>query len=160
VRLDRHIDAVKEWKSYARVAGSAARRRVRKQARKRLWGPTRMDYLRVEQFTDTASQFLFRLQRSVEDPIVNFRNIVGKIAYSMSLLLRLCYVAALVGGGALLADFLTRRWFGHSIPWSDVVDVAVSIGWLQIILVIVALVIMRHILLRLNEPDKKPDAPR
>lgn len=160
VRLDPHIDAVEEWKSYAKRAGRDARRRVRKQARKRVWGPTKMDYLRIEQFTDMASQFAFRLQRSIEDPIVNFRNIVGKIAYSMSMLLRLCYLAAAVVGGAFLADFLARRWFGHSIPWSDIVDAAVSVGWLQIILLVAALVIIRHILLRLNEPDKKPDAPR
>ena len=160
VRLDPHIDAVEEWKSYARRAGNDARRRVRKQARKRLWGPTKMDYLRIEQLADMAGQFAFRLQRSIEDPIVNFRNIVGKIAYSMSMLLRLCYLAAVVFGGAFLADFLARRWFGHSIPWSDIVDMAVSVGWLQIIVLVVALVILRHILLRLNEPDKKPDATR
>ena len=47
-------------------------------ARKRIYGPTNMDYVRVEQLADMATQFIFRMQRTVDDPVVHFRNIVGE----------------------------------------------------------------------------------
>lgn len=160
VRLDPHIDAVVEWKRYARQAGKDARRRVRKQARKRLFGPTKMDYLRIEQFTDMASQFAFRLQRSVEDPIVHFKNIVGKIAYTLSMVLRLAYLAVTVVALALVAEFISERWFGRSISWSAILEMVASVGWFQLVLLLAALIIIRRVLLRMNEPDRRPDAPR
>ena len=43
-------------------------------------GPTDFDYLNLEQLADTTTQFRFNLQRSVEDPIINFANVIGKIS--------------------------------------------------------------------------------
>jgi ubiquinone biosynthesis protein len=158
VRLDKSIDAVEEWNSYAQQAGKDARRRVRKHVKKRIYGPTKLDYLRVEQLADMATQFAFKLQRSVEDPIVHFRNVVGKIAYSLSMLLRLTYVAVVVVGLAVAAEFVAKRWFGRQIPWSAILEAAASVAWLQIILALAALVVLRRVLLRMNEPDKRPDS--
>ncbi len=160
VRLDKNLDHIEEYESYARVAGKAARRRVRKNMRKRLAGPTNLDYLRIEQLTDTVNQFFFRIQRAVEDPLVQFRNIVGKIAYSFSVLLKVVYVAASVAGVALLADFVARRWFDREISWRGIAEWMVSFDWVYVILIVVGLVLLRRILIRLSAPDKKPDAGR
>src|SRR5262245_34059865 len=160
VRLDKDIDAVEEWNRYAKQAGKDARRRVRKQVQKRIFGPTNVDYLRIEQFADMATQFAFKLQRTVEDPIVHFRNIVGKIAYSLSMVLRLAYLAVTVVGIGVVAHFVARRWFGRQIDWSTVVETAASFGWLQILLLLAALVVIRRVLLRMNEPDRRPDSAR
>jgi ubiquinone biosynthesis protein len=158
VRLDKDIDGFEAWNSYAKQAGKDARRRVRKHVKKRIYGPTKLDYLRVEQLADMATQFAFKLQRSVEDPIVHFRNVVGKIAYSLSMLLRLTYVAVIVVGLAVAAEFVAERWFGRQIPWSAILEAAASVAWLQIILALAALVVLRRVLLRMNEPDKRPDS--
>src|SRR5262245_8683911 len=159
VRLDPDIDAVEEWKRYARRAGKDARRRVRRRARKRIWGPTKMDYLRIEQFSDMATQFAFKLQRTVEDPVIHFRNIVGKIAYTVSVLLRFAYLAVAAVGVTLVAEFIAQRWFGRTIAWSDFLEAAASLGWLQIALLVAVLIVIRHVLLRMIKPDKRPDAP-
>ena len=70
-----------------RKSAKEARLRVQKSFRERRGGLTDMDYSTMEQFGDVFTQFFFQLQRNIENPIVQFRNIVGKIAYIASLLL-------------------------------------------------------------------------
>jgi ubiquinone biosynthesis protein len=158
VRLDKDVDPVKEWTSYARQAAKGSRRRVRRSIKKRIWGPTRMDYLKIEQLADIATQLVFRFQRRVEDPIIHFRNIVGKIAYSLSMLLGLAYMAAVVVGLALIIEHVAERWFGVHISWSGILETVLSHGWVQIAVILGALVVIRRVLLRMNEPDRTPDA--
>jgi predicted unusual protein kinase regulating ubiquinone biosynthesis (AarF/ABC1/UbiB family) len=156
VRLDKSVDPIREFKGYARRAGKEARRRVRKQVEKRLTGPTRMDYLGIEQLADIVSQFAFRLQRRVEEPILNFRHVVGKIAYSLSILMWLAYLMIFAVGIGLIANFISQRWFGREISWSDVLAAASAIGWIQIPLIIIAIVVIRRLLIRMAEPDRQP----
>jgi predicted unusual protein kinase regulating ubiquinone biosynthesis (AarF/ABC1/UbiB family) len=154
-RLHKDIDVAKEWQSYALQAAQEARKRVQKSVRKRIWGPTDMDYLQMEQLADTISQFMFRLQRSVETPIVNFKNIVGKIAYVASLLFKLGYLA---GAGiciALIADAIARRFFDYEIDWASLTERVTNFGWVQLILIGIALIIIRRIVIRLNMPDTR-----
>jgi ubiquinone biosynthesis protein len=160
MRLDKTVDAIAEWKAYARRAGKDARKRVRRYARKRLHGPTKMDYLRLEQAGDMVNQFVFRLQRTIEDPIVHFRNMVGKIAYTLSMVLGLAYLILSLVGLGLVAQYAAERWFGRQIPWSEAVDAVASVWWLQIVLLVALLVIIRRILIRLMEPDRRPDPVR
>jgi hypothetical protein len=160
VRLDKTIDPIVEWDVYARIAGKDARKRVIKSMKKRFNGPTKMDYLKIEQLGDIINQAAFKFQRRVEDPIVNFRNIVGKIAYSFSVLLRLGYLGILIGGVFLGADILAERLFGRQIAWSEVVSILANAGWLQIIVLLIGLIVIRRILIRLNEPDRKIDSGR
>jgi hypothetical protein len=128
--------------------------------KKRFNGPTNMDYLKIEQLGDIINQAAFKFQRRVEDPIVNFRNIVGKIAYSFSVLLRLGYLGILIGGVFLGADILAERLFGRQIPWSEVVSILANAGWLQILVLLIGVIVIRRILIRLNEPDRKIDSGR
>ncbi len=157
VRLDKTIDPVAEWKSYTRVAGKEARRRVRKYIEKRLDGPTKADYLQIEQVADLASQFFFRFQRNVSEPIIQFRNIVGKIAYVMSVTLWLVYAGSAAVGLGLIAQFAAERWFRRPIPWFEILEWLTSFGWVQLLLLGVALIVMRRVLIRLSEPDRHPD---
>jgi ubiquinone biosynthesis protein len=152
-RLNREIDFSKEWEHYARRAAKDARKRVKKQIRKRMFGPTNMDYLRIEQVADTVNQSLFRLQHTVEGPVKHFRNIVGKLAYGFSIVLRLASVAIVVGCGALIVDFVARRWFGRPITWTQVWEAVTSLGLLQLGALIVAFLLVRRMLIRTNDPD-------
>jgi predicted unusual protein kinase regulating ubiquinone biosynthesis (AarF/ABC1/UbiB family) len=156
-RLDHKIDLTREFESYIRQSAKEARRRVQKNMKKRLWGLTDRDYLNVEQIADSATQFVFNLQRKIEQPVVQYRNIVGKIAYTASLLLRLGYLAATGLGIALLVDSFSKQWLNYEIDWSRVLERMTTFGWVQVISLIVALVVVRRIVIRLNQPDFRPD---
>jgi ubiquinone biosynthesis protein len=153
IRLNKDIDITHEWKVYAESAGRASRKRVQRHIRKRLGGLTKMDYLRIEQAFDMASQFMFKVQRSADIPTVEFRNIAGKISYTMSLLLRLGFLGILAGGGAVIVDQVAERLFGYTIAWSSIIETLMSYRSVQLILLIVAVVLLRRVLIRLNDPD-------
>jgi ubiquinone biosynthesis protein len=153
IRLNKDIDIAHEWKVYTESAGKAARKRTQKLIRKRLTGLTKMDYLRFEQALDMASQFLFKIQRSADIPTVEFRNIAGKISYTMSLLLRLGLLGILAGGVALIVDQVAERIFGYTIAWSSTLESIMSYRLVQLILLVFAVVLMRRIIIRLNDPD-------
>jgi predicted unusual protein kinase regulating ubiquinone biosynthesis (AarF/ABC1/UbiB family) len=153
IRLNKDIDIAHEWKLYADSAGKAARKRTQKLVRKRLGGLTKMDYLRIEQAFDMASQFLFKVQRNADIPTVEFRNIAGKISYTMSLLLRLGYLGILGGGVAVIVNQIAERLFGYNIAWSSMIEAMMSYRLVQLILLIVAVVLVRRIIIRLNDPD-------
>jgi ubiquinone biosynthesis protein len=156
-RLDHSIDLARAFQKYMRQSAKGARRRVQKNLKKRLWGPTDMDYLNIEQIADSATQFIFQLQRKIEQPIVQYRNMVGKIAYTASLLLRLGYLVAVGLGIAVLVDSVSKRWFDHEIDWSRVLEKMTTFGWLQVASIVLVLVLIRRIVIRLNQPDFRPD---
>jgi hypothetical protein len=157
-RLNKDIDFNAEYKEYAREAGKKARQRVQKAMRKRLGGPTDNDYMTIEQVGDTVTQFFFLWQRLVEEPAIQFKNIVGKIAYAVSMVMRIGYLAIVVAGFALFTDFLAARWFGRQIVWADVADRLISVWWVQLALLLAAVVLIRRILIRMREPDRRPDS--
>jgi ubiquinone biosynthesis protein len=159
-RLNRDIDIVKEFETYARQAGKEARERVKKTMKQRLRGPTDLDYLQMEEFADMITQFFFQVQRNIETPIIHFKNIVGKIAYIASLVLKLGYFVAAAIGVGLVADAVARRWFGHEIEWHSMLERATTFGWIQLALIAVLLVLIRRIVIRLSLPDTRLDRDR
>jgi ubiquinone biosynthesis protein len=159
-RLNRDIDIVKEFETYAREAGKEARERVKKTMKQRLRGPTDLDYLQMEEFADMITQFFFQVQRNIETPIIHFKNIVGKIAYIASLVLKLGYFVAAAIGIGLVADAIAKRWFGHEIDWHSMLERATTFGWIQLALIAVLLVLIRRIVIRLSLPDTRLDRDR
>jgi ubiquinone biosynthesis protein len=159
-RLNNELNLATEYRAYLRVLSKEARRRMRRRIHNRLLGPTDTDYLAVEQFADMANQFMFKLQRSVEDPIIHFKNVVGKISYVARLLLRLGYLVAVGFGIALLSDVVAKNWFGHGIDWPSILGRLTSFGWLQLVVIIVVLIVIRRIVIRLSTPDSRLDMDR
>jgi predicted unusual protein kinase regulating ubiquinone biosynthesis (AarF/ABC1/UbiB family) len=155
-RLNKDINIVKEYETYARQAGKEARERVKRGLRQRLRGPTDMDYLQMEEFGDTLSQSFFQLQRSVENPIFQFKNVVGKVAYIASLVLKLGYLIAAAFGIGLIANTVARQWFGTEINWAPILERATTFGWVQLVLIVIVLIVIRRIVIRLNMPDTRP----
>ncbi len=96
---------------------------------------------------------MFKIQRSADIPIFQFRNIAGKISYVASLLLRVGFLGILVGGIAVIVDQVAARLFGYTIAWSSTIDTLLSYRLVQFILLIVAVVVVRRIIIRLNDPD-------
>jgi ubiquinone biosynthesis protein len=153
IRLDKDIDPVREFKVYAREAAKAARGRVHQAARSRLGGPTRMDELRIEQLADAANQFAFKFQRRAEDPIQHFRAILGKISYTISVLLRIAYLTLILGALGLVAELVADRCCGRQISWSAILESAASAVWFWVIVLFAAVVVVRRILMRVSEQD-------
>jgi hypothetical protein len=160
MRLNKELDVTKEWEAYAKDAARAARRRVQKSFRERRRGLTDMDYLQLEEFGDVITQVVFQLQRNIENPIVRFRNIVGKIAYIASLVFRLGFLAAAIIGIGLMTDVISKRWFGQEIDWDALWEWATTFGWAQLVLIAVVLVVIRRIIIRLNLPDTRLNQDR
>lgn len=161
VRLDKDVDPTEEWKKYAQRAGREARSRVQRTLERRLTnGPTNIDYLQIEQFVDMAAQFMFRLQRNVDDPIFQFKNTVGKIAYGMSTLLSIAYTVGVLVSIALVVEIVAERGFGIQLLWPWFLQTIGSYTWVQLGLLIIALIVLRRLLIRLNEPEANSGSRR
>jgi len=154
-RLNRNIDLIKEYEAYQRERAKEAAARMKAGWRQRLRGPSDSDYAALEELGDLLTLILFQLQRNVELPIVHFRNMIGKIAYIVSLFVKLGFLIGLGIAGGLVANFIARRWFGHEIDWSPILEKATSFGWVQLVLIGVCLVILRRIMIRLSLPDTR-----
>jgi predicted unusual protein kinase regulating ubiquinone biosynthesis (AarF/ABC1/UbiB family) len=159
-RLDRKIDVVKAWQGYQRERAIEARKSVKDGFKRRLRGPTDMDYLQMEEAGDMLTLFFFQLQRNIENPIFHFRNIVGKIAYIASLFLKLGYLVGVGFAIGLIVDTVSRRWFGQEIDWGPIFERATTFGWVQLALIAVVLVVIRRIVIRLNMPDTRLNPDR
>ena len=155
MRLDKDFQVTRVWEAYAKELAKDARLRVQKSFRERRGGLTDMDYANMEQFGDVITQFFFQLQRNIENPIVQFRNIVGKIAYIASLVLKFGYLIAAIIGIATVADAVSKNWFDYQIDWASILERATTFGWVQLSLIAVILVVIRRIILRLNLPDTR-----
>jgi ubiquinone biosynthesis protein len=160
MRLDNELNVSKEWEAYTKEAAVEARQRVKKSLRQRRYGLTDMDYLRIEEFGDMITQLVFQLQRNIENPIIHFRNIVGKIAYIATLVLRLGFFIGSAFCIGLIADFVSKQWFGQEIGWGQIFENAKSFGWLQVTLILVILLAVRRIILRLKLPDTRLNPDR
>jgi ubiquinone biosynthesis protein len=160
VRLNKDLNITKVWEAYAKEAAAEARARVQKKMKERLCGPTDMDYMAMEQFGDLMTQVSFQLQRGIENPIIHFRNIVGKISYIASLFLKLAFLIVGSVGLGFVVNAVASRWFNYQIDWKSTYDQASSIGWVQAAAVVVLLVIIRRIVIRLNLPDTRLNPDR
>jgi ubiquinone biosynthesis protein len=160
MRLDKDIDVMSALQAYTRQTAKEARQRVQKSLRRRLLGPTDMDYLRLEQFGDMITQGIFQLQRNIENPIIHFKNIVGKIAYITSGFLKVTYWAVWIFGIGLVASIISKQWFGYEIDWAAILKWITAFGWLQLAVIAAILVIIRRIVIRLSLPDTRLNPER
>lgn len=159
-RLDSKIDLFKEARAYQAERAREARKRMTVAFKRRLRGPTDLDYLQMEEGTDMLTLFLFQMQRNIENPIVHFRNIVGKIAFIVSVLLKFVYLAGIASVIMLIADRISRHWFGQKMDWSVILDKATTFGWVQLVVIAVVLIIVRRIIVRLSMPDTRLNPDR
>jgi hypothetical protein len=68
-------------------------------------------------------------------------------------------IGASVGLG-LIADLVSRRWFGREIDWSLLLERTTTFGWVQLLIIAVLLLLVRRIVLRLNQPDTRLNPDR
>jgi ubiquinone biosynthesis protein len=155
-RLDKSINFAHEYGAYAKVAAKNAREHARNSGRKWRNGLTDTDYFALEQVADSAGQFLYKFRRGVEDQLVHFRNIAGKLSYTVTVLLRLGYLAVAVVGIAALATAISKAWYGRGIEWSALSRTMTSFSeWIVVAAIVIAMLLVRHIVIRLSLPDKR-----
>jgi len=144
----------------AKEAAKEARIRVKNGLKKRRYGLTDFDYAQIEEVGDMLRQLVFQLQQNIENPIIRFRNIVGKIAYIVSLMLKVSVMIAGTFALGYITDAVSKRWFNYDIDWRSLVDQATTFGWVQFTLFIIVFVIVRRIIIRLNVPDTRLNPER
>lgn len=154
-RLWSKLDPEDEYQKYKKSASKRARKRVMKQVRKRVraGGMTDSDFMRLEEFGRMTSQILDRVQHQLDMPNVSFVSLMGKAAFGVTIVLRLVTLAAAVHLLALLVA--AGIWFfrGESISmWEVFVRITTSVPY-QMTLMIMALLIVRRVLMRLEDVD-------
>jgi len=155
MRLDKDIDPIREFKAYAQDSAKAARRRLRRAAHSRLGEPTRMGQLRFAQLADPVNQFAFKSQRIAEDPVRRFRNVSRKFAYTISMLLRILYLALILGALGLIADPIADWCCERQVSWSAISESAIFALLFWVLFLLATVVVVRRILMRVGEPDRR-----
>jgi predicted unusual protein kinase regulating ubiquinone biosynthesis (AarF/ABC1/UbiB family) len=154
MRLWNDLDMNNEYITYAKERGRRARKRVRKALRRRLQdGPKFLDYVRIEDTGRFANQVANRLQYMVDSPDTRFASVLGKAAFSVSMTLKV-----LVAGGAahvfvVLIMRLLARWDGLDPSITDLLTTLVSSPIYQAVLGLTAVLLIRRILVRLEDVD-------
>jgi hypothetical protein len=77
----------------------------------------------------------------------------GKISYIASLLLRVGFLGVFAGGIGVIVDQVAARLLGYNIEWSSSIEAMMSNRLAQVISLIVAVVVVRRVIIRLNDPD-------
>jgi len=155
IRLDKDFDFPRAYGPYIRAVARTTRERARKN---RQFGLTDSNYIALEQIADSSVQFFSRIQRKIEEPLVNFKNIAGKMAYAVTLLLRLFYVTVVLVGVAVVADSTSKARYGQGIDWAGMVEWAMSSSrWTQLAVLVLAMLLMRKLIGRLSLPDRRVD---
>jgi hypothetical protein len=74
--------------------------------------------------------------------------------------LKLCFLIGAAVGACLIADAIAKNWFKSEIDWSAIFERATTFGWVQVLLVVTLLVVIRRIIIRLNQPDTRLNRDR
>ena len=125
-RLNRDIDFARSKGLCSPLANKGARKRVQKRMRMRLDGPTDQDYMTFEQISDSITQFVFNIGRTVENQTVHFRSIVGKISYVRGAVLAARLPRRICAGNRIARRrTLSSRFFGHKIDWASILGAVI-----------------------------------
>jgi ubiquinone biosynthesis protein len=159
MRLNKDVEFDREWKSYAKTAGTATRGNIQNMIRKRFSGPGKIEYLSYDRAFDVARRFVSRLGLDADNPVVHFKNVAGKISYVTSVLMRVGSLGIVAAAVIVAADQMARLLIGgatsfFATSWFAAMDTMWSSPTLQLILLVVAIVVVRRIFIRLKGPDK------
>jgi ubiquinone biosynthesis protein len=154
MRLWNDLDMNNEYITYAKERGRRARKRIRKALRRRLQdGPEYLDYIRIEDAGRFASQVMNRLQYIVDSPDTRFANVLGKAAFSVSMSLKVLVVGGAAHVFVILIMKLLARWHGSDPSIEQLLTQLVSSPIYQAAMGVSAVLVIRRILVRLEDVD-------
>ncbi len=109
-RLYPKINVFKEFEKYSRGVARRTRRQIEECVlRQMLLGPDDANFLKLQQVADVSDGLLFRLQRFIDDPGLNFLSIAGKVYSAIRSFVRAFLLAA--GGAAVTAIVIVLLYF-------------------------------------------------
>lgn len=151
-RLDNQIDPERVYRRFVKDAGKQARKRVQKSIRRRLsQGLVPTDYMAVETTMDTAFRLVYRVQRFLDHPAVKFPYMVEKWVYAASTLIRFAVLAGTLTAAAVAGVAGARLLAGHDVNLPEAARQVASNGWLQLLVLFLALLNLRKVLARLSD---------
>lgn len=154
MRLWDQLDYAGEYQRYYQQAGERARRRVRRALRKRLnKGLTTSDYMQLEELWRMGHQIMARVQHELDVPSFSFSSMVGKMAFGVSAVLKLIAVTCGVYLGALMAVIGYRLLTGRQLDILEALYAVAASRWLQPVLLLIALIMVRKVLVRLQDVE-------
>jgi ubiquinone biosynthesis protein len=154
MRLHNKLDMNGEFKAYVRERGLRAKRSLRKSLRGRLdKGPTRRDYLVIEDLTRLSRQFVNRVQHALDSPDHRFFDMLGKAAYGVSMLLRFGILASGLHVLALLAISAVNWLRQRPVDPVATLTGMVSTPLYQVVVALFVLAALRKALRRLEDLD-------
>jgi len=154
MRLWNDLDLNGEYAGYSRERGRRARQRIAKWTEHRLnYGPTALDYNRINDSTRFMRQLSSRVQYFLDTPDHQFAGMISKAAYGVSVALKVL----VLGGGfhavLILALGIIWSYLGQAAPIADIAEALVSHPVYRTFAVIVTLLFIRRILFRLTDVD-------
>lgn len=155
LRLWKHLDMAWEYQRYFRLAGARARRRVRGDLRTRLRkGFTNSDYMAIEEMWRLGQQLMTRVQHVLDEPSFSFSSMVGKMAFGVSTMLRILALACSVYLALWIISSGHTIMTGREIDISSMVRAFAQRRWAQPVLLLVALLMLRKLLMRLQDVER------
>ncbi|HVV81888.1 MAG TPA: AarF/UbiB family protein [Kofleriaceae bacterium] len=154
-QLSNSVNMRTDFKRYQREAGRRARRRVRRKLWRRLeHGLKYTDYLAIEDTLRMGRQALFRVQHLLDTPDPVFGREIGKLAFTVTMMLRL--------GASALGVYLIGMVAVNGYEWAthNSVDVTGTLSSLvnqtsvKVIGGLAVLVLLRKTVMKLREHDK------
>jgi predicted unusual protein kinase regulating ubiquinone biosynthesis (AarF/ABC1/UbiB family) len=154
LRLWKHLDYTWEYQRYYRQAGDRARRRVRRAIRKRLKrGLTSSDYMQLEEMWRMGNQLMARVQHALDLPQFSFSSMVGKMAFGVSTVLKLFAAGCGLYLLALMALSGQRLITGQEMDVMEALHALSRSRWIQPVLLLAALIMVRKVLVRLQDVE-------
>jgi ubiquinone biosynthesis protein len=155
IRLDKDFDFGQAYRPYIKEVAKTKREQSKKN---RQFGLTDRDYIALEQVADSGMHFVSKIQRGIEEPLVTFKNLTGKMAYAVVLLLWLIFAGVAVVGIIAAVDTSSYAWYGHGIDWTAIAGWGLATSrWAQLAVLLLAMLFIRRLINRLVLPDKRMD---
>jgi predicted unusual protein kinase regulating ubiquinone biosynthesis (AarF/ABC1/UbiB family) len=153
-RLSVSLDMRDEFRRYHRKAGKRARKRIRQAFWRRVeHGLQHEDYLEIANIWSIGQRILGRVQNYLDTPSLNFAREIGKIAYSVSMLLRVAAAALGTYLAAVAGVRIYERATGEAVRASGLLGTVTSAGLFEIAASGVLFILLRKMIVKLQEQD-------
>jgi ubiquinone biosynthesis protein len=154
MRMWTAVDPSREFRVYSRERGVRARREVRRSLRRRLErGPRSADYLQIEDMSRLLNQLASRGQHILDRPAHRFTGMVSKAAFGVSMLLRVAVMGAGLHLAAIVSAWLLLRSWGREVDLRRATEFLVYHPAYQLAMAMGLLVLIRRVLIRLEDID-------
>lgn len=154
MRLWESLDMSREYIAYSKERGRRARKRVRQSIRRRLEkGPTKRDYLQLEDLWRFSNQMMNRAQHFLDSPNHRFASMLSKAAFSITMTLRFLTLGAAAHVVAIFAIGVTLYAETGRADLQTILGHLANSTAYRVSVAIALLIIIRKSIMRLEDID-------